>query len=202
MDCRKLLQPAMAQKIIRDPQHEQFQALFHCINSLEGNFVKWVLRNYSSYYNKEKLLEDARDAFRIAVFELYRKARRKGFKFTASVKTFLFQIALNQMRSMLRKQKHAYISIYAKEIEEVIIDDPPAKKQQETVEERERLVRSAIMHLSKTQVKIILLKFFNHMKSKQIAQALDVTVGNIDNHLSKAYKDLRNMLKDKLDFEC
>jgi DNA-directed RNA polymerase specialized sigma24 family protein len=41
------------------------------------------------------------------------------------------------------------------------------------------------------------MTFYGKLKSKQIAEELGVSVGNVDNEKTKAYKALRDILKSK-----
>ncbi len=60
--------------------------------------------------------------------------------------------------------------------------------------ERECTLLNALSGLPKKQRTILIMKFFDKLKSKQIAERLDVSVGNVDNDATKAYKELRRVL--------
>ena len=70
--------------------------------------------------------------------------------------------------------------------------------QQDFIDEKEHCLIEAMNLLSKKQHKILRMKFYQKLKSREIAKQLNVTAGNIDNESAKAYKELRQILRKKL----
>ena len=76
-------------------------------------------------------------------------------------------------------------------------NDFSQKERHAFLNDRENDLIEALTNLSEKQREILSLKFFHKLKSKQIAQKLNVTVGNVDNDAVKAYKKLRQILMNK-----
>ncbi|MFN2438245.1 MAG: sigma-70 family RNA polymerase sigma factor [Chitinophagaceae bacterium] len=201
MDCREIIQPVVALQIMQTPGDRRLQQLFHCIYSLfHGSFLNWILRKYSNGNagHKDKLWEDAKDAFQNGMMALYSKAQKKEFTIKGSFKTTIYTFGLLQLLALFKKEKTAYRSDdHAKCLDLFFEDDFLEKERHELFNEREIDLLEALKTLPKKQRDILVMKFFEKLKSKQIAEKLDVTAGNVDNDSTKAYKELRRILKSK-----
>lgn len=80
-------------------------------------------------------------------------------------------------------------------------DEFSAKERRSFLTEREKILMEALADLSSKQREILLMKFFYKLKSRQIAEILNVTPGNVDNVSAKAYKKLREILTTKYNFQ-
>jgi RNA polymerase sigma-70 factor (ECF subfamily) len=74
------------------------------------------------------------------------------------------------------------------------------KENQAFLDERENDLMLALHQLPKKYRQVLILKFFNELSSKQIANKLHVTQGHVDNISAKAYIKLRKILKTKYRF--
>jgi len=83
----------------------RLQKLFNCIYSLfQGSFIYWILHKYDNSTNKNKLWEDAKDAFQNGMMVLYRKSQEKGFNIKGNLKTTVYSFGLLQLLALFKKK--------------------------------------------------------------------------------------------------
>lgn len=203
MECQEIIQPSVALEIMQTPQDKRLQKLFECIYSLfQSAFLAWILHKYDNSRFKDKLWEDAKDAFQNGIMVLYQKGQNKGFTFKGSLKTTIYSFGLRQLLAFFKKEKFVYGSgDYAKCFDLLFEDDLFEHERHELLNERENDLLEALTKLPEKRRDILLMKFFDKLRSKQIADKLHVTVGNVDNVSTKAYKELRHILKSKFSFQ-
>ena len=203
MDCGEITQPTVALEIMQTPGDRRLQRLFSCIYSLfQGSFLKWILNKYQNSPNKDKLWEDAKDAFQNGLMSFYHKSQKKELIIKGSLKTTIYSFGLLQLMAYFKKEKSAYGSgDYFKCFDLLFEDDLLELERHELLNERECDLMEALKELPEKQRNILIMKFFEKLRSKQIAERLNVTPGNVDNDSAKAYKELRNILKSKSSFQ-
>ena len=192
MCCYEFLQPDNAIQILHGSDTKAIQQLFYCIyKSHYQSFLQWILFKFNGVTYKDKLLEDAKDAFQNGVLVFYLKSQKKDFEIKNSLKTTIYNYGLLQLKAAIKKERHVmhawpYIEypVTACEI------DPDSQQHLVEISKEIELIK-AISNLKAKEREVILLKYFNHLRSKQIAEKLHVTVGDIDNTTGKAYKHLR-----------
>ena len=201
MECEKIIQPAAAIEILQNPESKYLQTtLFNCIYCLfQNSFLSWIMNKYRYVSCKEKLREDAKDAFQNGVSVFYEKSQQKGFVLKSSLKTTIYSFGLFQLLAVFKKEKKLYgFHHYIKWVELFFEDDFIDVDQQDFIDEKEHCLIEAMNLLSKKQHEILRMKFYQKLKSREIAKQLNVTAGNIDNESAKAYKELRQILRKKL----
>lgn len=203
MECHDITQPTVALEIIRSPEDNPRQKLFNCIYTLfYVNFLNWIMNRYRSYKHKGQLLEDAKDAFQNGLMVFYQKSQQKDFIIRTSLKTTIFSFALLQLLALFKKEKNKYGSnIYLEQFDLFFEDETLEIEKHALLAEQESELMAALLQLPKKQRDILILKFFGKLKSKEIAKTLNVSVGNVDNDSTKAYKALRSILKHKFSFQ-
>jgi len=203
MDCREIIQPPVALEILQTPGDRRLQNLFGCIYSLfQGSFIYWILHKYDNSTNKNKLWEDAKDAFQNGMMVLYRKSQERGFNIKGSLITTVYSFGLLQLLALFKKEKIANRpGDYLKCLDLFFEDGLLENERHALFNEREIDLVKALKTLPKKQRDILVMKFFEKLKSKQIAEKLDVTAGNVDNDATKAYKKLRRILKSKFSYQ-
>jgi len=168
MDCREITQASVAIQIMQTPEDKRLQQLFHCVYSLfHGSFLNWILHKYSHSLQKDKLWEDAKDAFQNGIMALYNKAQKKEFAINGSLKTTIYSFGLLQLLAFFKKEKYAYgsdnyIGYFNLFIEDVFLEN----ERHELLNEREHVLMEALKKLPKKQRDILLMKFFEKLKSK------------------------------------
>jgi RNA polymerase sigma-70 factor (ECF subfamily) len=167
-----------------------------------GSFLNWILHKYQNTRYKDKLWEDAKDAFQNGLLAIYRKSQNKEFTIKGSLKTTIYSFAFLQLLAFFKKEKskprsgdeRKYFDLF---IEQELIEN----EHQQLLNDRESDLMEALAQLPKKHRDILVMKFFDKLKSKQIAEKLHVTPGNIDNESTKAYKELRAILYSKSTFQ-
>ena len=203
MECREITKASVALEIMQTPGDRRLQRLFSCIYSLfQGSFLNWILHKYHNSLHKDKLWEDAKDAFQNGLMAFYHKSQKKELIIKGSLKTTIYSFGLLQLLAYFKKEKNVYGSgDYAKCLDLFFEDDLLELERHELLNERENDLIDALAELPEKQRKILIMKFFEKLKSKQIAEKLNVSVGNVDNDSTKAYKELRNALQLKSSFK-
>ena len=203
MDCGEITQPPIALDIMQTPGDQRLQRLFSCIYSLfQASFLNWILHKYPGRAHREKLWEDAKDAFQNGLMAFYNKSQKKQLTIKGSLKTTIYSFGLLQLLANFKKEKSIYgITGFSKCLDLFFDNDLLEHERLELLNERESDLLEALRRLPDKQRQILEMKFFEKLKSKQIAERLDVSVGNVDNDSTKAYKKLRNILKLKSSFQ-
>lgn len=108
----------------------------------------------------------------------------------SSVQAFLFRIARNSMIDLSRKKKELPLDT-ALEIEskEDIEEELDRKNNIETVQK-------ALLKLEDNERQLVVLRFFEEMQSKDIAQILNLNEGAIRVRIHRILKKLRELLSD------
>lgn len=201
MECEEITQTAIVLQIVQNTNDSRLQKLFHCIYHLfQDSFLNWIMNKYSAVSSRNKLWEDAKDAFQNGVMMFYHKSRNEDFSIKGSLKTTIYSFGLLQLLAFFKKEKPGYSSSYLKCLE-LFFEEDFENARQELLNERENELMQALAKLPEKQREIISMKFFEKLASRQIAEKLGVTSGNVDNNSTKAYKELRNILKSKYSFQ-
>jgi len=115
-----------------------------------------------------------------------------SFRVDSSLRNWLYRIALNTATDMLRKEKH----ILPGGIEDFSLADPqPGPEGIYLQEERTALVQAAIQSLPDASRAVLVLKEYEGLSYREIADALDIPIGTVMSRLNYA----RRTLKEKLE---
>lgn len=204
MDCQEITQVSVALEIMQIQEKNYLrQNLFTCIYSLfQAGFLGWILSHFPHSRYKDKLWADAKDAFQNGLEAFFHKSQKEGFTIKGSLKTTIYSFGFLQLLAFFKKDPFVYgIDEQIKWFGLLIEDEFESKHGQADLNEKESFLIEALATLPKKQRDIILMKFFHKLKTKQIAELLEVSAGNVDNETTKAYKELRNALKPKLIYQ-
>jgi len=200
MNCQEIIQVPVALEILKGPQSRVYQQLFHCIYELfQGSFIYWILKKYNNISSKEKLWNDAKDAFQMGIVKMIEKSRNNELTINGSLKTTVYSYGLLQLLAKVKKEKSeekrkaGYLTV----IDLFIEDDGIVKETGNLFDEREKALLKALNELPQKRRQILLMAFYGKLRSKDIAGKLGVSAGNVDNEKAKAYKALRELLKSK-----
>jgi RNA polymerase sigma factor (sigma-70 family) len=204
MDCQELTKPSVALEIMQNPGDTRLPQLFHCIYSrFHDSFISWILNRYSNGGSNEKLQEDAKDAFQNGLLELYDKAKKKELSIKGSLKTVVYSFGLLQLLAALKKEKKVHkVRDHMDGFDALFENDLLESERQELFDKKEKdLMEALLTRLPERQRDILFMRYFGKLRSRQIAEKLGISVGNVDNETAKAYKALRNILKVKQHFK-
>ena len=138
-------------------------------------------------YLKDRQL--AEDAFQTAITRVWEK--RASFRGESSLKTWVMHIAANTCRNMLRSP---WFRLMKKSMPEEMLFATPAADDSER-----REVRQAILHLPLKYREMILLYYFQGMKIREIADALNMKEATVSTRLKRAREILGKELKEEMD---
>lgn len=200
MDCQEITQAQVALEILKRPGSREFNELFHCIYKLfKGDFINWILRRYSNISFKEKVWEDAKDAFQMGMEKIFEKSMKNEFTIKASLKTTVYSYGLLQLLAKIKQEQseEKRKRDYLKWVDLLIENDFIIKEVGDLIDDREKALIEALNKCPEKQRRILTMKFFGKLRSKEIAGELGFSTGNVDNEKTKAYKTLREYLKTK-----
>lgn len=129
---------------------------------------------------------------------------RASFRGDAAVSTWLVHIAVNLARDNARNRRQGFwrqlFSRDAEEQELAIVSAPdlqPSAERQLLAREKAAAVWHIVNQLPRQQREAFILRFSEEMSLEEIAAALDIKVGTVKSHLSRAATAVRQHLKDK-----
>ncbi len=132
----------------------------------------------------------AQEAFIKAYYALPRFQFRSGFG------TWLYRIAINQVRDYLRK-KSRIIEISIENIKEssILQKDKTMKKEKESTEEqRKQIIHQSIRSLPEKHQVILSLRDIQGFSYEKISKILKISPGTVDSRIHRARKMLRKKL--------
>ena len=129
-----------------------------------------------------------------------------GFRGDASLKTWLFRIAVNESRNRYRwwKRRHRdhTVSLDHKvgdsdqTVQESIPCAASSPEDDALRRERERLMQSALMELPDVYREAVVLFDIEGFSYEQISQTLEISLGTVKSRIARGREELRKKLKD------
>jgi RNA polymerase sigma-70 factor, ECF subfamily len=172
------------------------------------NFDQLVLLNQKRIYRLLiSLLRDP-DAADTLTQECFLKAytSRSSFRGECSVETWLYRIAVNLARDHIRNRRVAFWrrlfasqQSQSEDLEDVaqrIPDKRPSLERNLLAKEEVDLVWKTAQQLSPMQREVFLLRFAQDMSLEEISQTLEVQLGTVKAHLSRALSTVRAKVKE------
>jgi RNA polymerase sigma-70 factor (ECF subfamily) len=115
-----------------------------------------------------------------------------SFRVDMSLRNWLYRIALNTATDMLRKEKR----ILPGDVDDFFLADPqPGPEGIYLQEERTALVQAAIQSLPDASRAVLVLKEYEGLSYREIADALDIPIGTVMSRLNYARKTLKEKLE-------
>jgi len=119
----------------------------------------------------------------------------KSYRPQSSLKTWLYRIAVNTAIDMLRKEKR----ILPSEIDDLNLrDSNPGPETLAANSEQTEMVQEAVLALPDASRAVLVLREFEGLSYKEIAESLEIPVGTVMSRLNYARKLLREKLEVKL----
>ena len=118
--------------------------------------------------------------------------RLPSYRPRSSLRNWLYRIAVNTAIDMLRKEKR----ILPGEIENLnLADSEPGPEALFTSAQRTEMVQEAVLTLPDASRAVLVLREFEDLSYKEIAESLEIPVGTVMSRLNYA----RKLLKEKLE---
>ena len=115
-----------------------------------------------------------------------------SFRVDLSLRNWLYRIALNTATDILRKEKR----ILPGDVDDFQLADPqPGPEGIYLQEERTALVQAAIQSLPDASRAVLVLKEYEGLSYREIADALDIPIGTVMSRLNYARKTLKEKLE-------
>ncbi len=115
-----------------------------------------------------------------------------SFRTEASLRNWLYRIALNTATDLLRKEKH----ILPGAVDDLQLEDPNPGPEGLFIEaEQTNLVKQAVQSLPDASREVLVLKEYEGLSYREIADTLEIPIGTVMSRLSYA----RGFLKEKLE---
>jgi RNA polymerase sigma factor (sigma-70 family) len=177
-------------QLIREIKDGNIELYGELINRYEKRILTFVTHMLRGY----KMESMAEDVCQETFYKAYRSLQT--FRdVEASFSTWLYTIARNSVLSELRKNKTSEVSLD----DTVIVPKVAAEKlpEQELLRtEREKLVRVAINNLPDKQRSAIILREYEQLDYKEIADMLNLTVSSVKSLLFRARNSIRLQLEN------
>ena len=151
-------------------------------------------------------LQDAQDVYQETFMKAFTNI--SSFRFESEFSTWLNRIALNLSINRCRQRKlRQWFSLEQKQEEQPSWDlqapetETPAPETNLRSNEIKRAVAKGLQHLPEQQRAVFVLKHIHGYKIAQIAESLSCAEGTVKNHLFRATRKLRKVLKPLLQEE-
>ncbi len=149
---------------------------------------RYSRRVYALCYRVLRDEEEAKDLAQEVFVRVYLK--RKSFKGKSSLYTWIYRIALNMCFSHLKKRKVQTVPI--QDLEGVLAAKPAETGGRQA--ELDQLLARALESLPPKQKAVFVLRFYDKMSYKEIAEAMGTSVGTAKANHHFAVQRLREML--------
>jgi RNA polymerase sigma-70 factor (ECF subfamily) len=127
-------------------------------------------------------------------------ARRKDYRAAARFSTFLWRIALNLCYDELRRRHRRGESSLdetdatgSAAIENLATPEPPPDAMLE-FQERAALVRAALLSLTEGYRAVVVLRHYENLKFREIAEVLEIPEGTVKSRMAEALSQLNQLL--------
>ena len=167
------------------------------VDSFNQLIVRWERPIYALAYRVLGREEDARDVCQDTFLRAYRAL--PGFKGQAKFSSWLYRIALNLCRDLIRRQRRAPVSQMPEDVDphELAADGGPVESIEDLVARRElsAVVREAMAHLPEEQRTAIILKEYHGMTFQEIADLQGCPLSTVKTRLYQGLSVLRKHLE-------
>ena len=163
---------------------------------IERIFETWYDRVYSFTLFRVGNTYDAEDI----TSEVFVRAAKSLWRYNpekAGLSTWLFTIALNEIRRHCKKRRDEAPLEHAEDL-----PSPDTAQDSVLANEQTKALSAALARLDERQRTVVLLRYYSEMSSREIAHALKLTETNVSTILSRGIKNLKNLLEkcDEIDF--
>ena len=132
-------------------------------------------------------------------------AKRKDYRANGRLSTFLWRIALNlcydELRRIKRRQEAPLDGLDGETVAalEAFAAKEPSPDAALEGEERGRLVREALIQLPEPYRAVIVLRHYENLKFREIAEVLDIPEGTVKSRMAEGLTQLQRLLQRYVD---
>jgi RNA polymerase sigma-70 factor (ECF subfamily) len=126
---------------------------------------------------------------------------RKSYRHKSRFSTFLWRIAINrcqnERRTVQRRRELSLSDETADGFSQVgqLADDAPLPDARMVGQERDELVRQALLRLSDCYRTVVILRHYEDLKFREIAEILDIPEGTVKSRMAEALSQLARLLQ-------
>ncbi len=157
---------------------ERYECVVACITQYQDRYYKLA---YSYVKNKEEALDIVQNAV-LRALENYSKLKNK-----AAAKTWLYRIVINEALRYLEKNRREILSGEEK---------MPETPYYEEAYERDDGVKKAVSSLPAELRTVIVLRYFEELSLKEIAEVTQTNLSTVKTRLYGAQRRLRDAMKE------
>jgi RNA polymerase sigma-70 factor (ECF subfamily) len=171
---------------------EEIQDFDRVVEAYQPAIFRFILASLRDRDAAETLTQDC-------FLRAYR--HRNRFRGSASVKTWLMQIAVNLVRDRTRNRRFQFwrrtqlSAVDACLLEDCVVNRGLSPEAQALVNDQVRGIWQAARTLSDMQRSVFLLRFVEEMDLLEIADVLGVKEGTVKSHLSRALNNIREHMR-------
>lgn len=178
----------------RVQMHDDAQAFAQLLNRWERPIQRLCIRMLGDEHRAEDVAQET-------FARVY--AKRKEYKADARFSTFLWRIAMNLCYDELRRQRRRNETPF----DEPSIDgfesadamsEAGAPDQVASGNERAELVRDAVMRLPEAYRSVVVLRHYENLKFREIADVLEIPEGTVKSRMAEAMSILSRLLHPEL----
>jgi RNA polymerase sigma-70 factor, ECF subfamily len=162
---------------------------------------------YALLYRLTSDPEEARDLTQETFLRAFQSIER--FRGDASLKTWIYRIAINQARNRWRwwrrRRRDVTVSLDATDENRerplaatLPSDNSPSPEQQALDREREAQLRDALCGLRRSYREAVILRDVEGFSYEEIAQTLQISIGTVKSRISRGRLELRRQLEGSL----
>ena len=151
---------------------------------------------YKTAYYLTKNEADAKDLTQDALLRIYQKF--STYQGQASIKVWAQRITTNIFLDGIRKQKAKLFSLDDHEAYKYIPDEGSSIEDQVEGHMQSKEVREAVTKLPEQYKIVIVLRYLQDMKYKEISEILEIPENTVKTHLFRARKLLKDMLQNSM----
>lgn len=191
---KNILTPSDEQIMWRVRSNDDPEAFAHLVNKWQGAIQRLCIRMLGDAHRGEDLTQEA-------FARLY--AKRADYQPAARFSTYLWRVALNLCYDELRRLKRrpeTSLDIESSDSDESfsILDahaaneTTPESELQNT--ERAELVRTALQKLPEHYRAVVVLRHYEDLKFREIAEVLDIPEGTVKSRMAEGLQQLSEIL--------
>jgi RNA polymerase sigma-70 factor (ECF subfamily) len=135
----------------------------------------------------------AEDVLQIVFVKIYRGLA--GFRFEASLSTWIYRIALNECLNQQRRRGVHHVPFEALLGSDEEFDADAAADRQHADSERREIVHRAVMELTPKLRAVVALKYLDGLSYEEIASVLECSPGTVASRLNRALSQLEVRLR-------
>ena len=158
--------------------------------------TRWERKIYGFIYRYVGDREEARDLTQETFVKAYKNLGRLSDPRRFS--SWLYKIALNECRMRFRRRRWDTVPLPDSAEAPLAQTDEPTPEQALATKERVRLLREMLLKLPEEQKTVILMKEYQGLKFREIAEVLDLPLSTVKSRMYLGLKTLRRLMEKRL----